>query len=165
MKKFAARFKTLVKGDSNSVDWTVTAADIENAEVDWIIDCQKQLTKDPKFESWKNQLDLFLDKYKIWRCGGRLKKAHISYARKHPILLTKQHHLTVKYAHERTLHSGVKDTLTEIRSQFWVVRGRQFVRKLIHRCFICRKLEGPSYRAVPRGGSRGGSKGSMEPPF
>jgi len=57
VKKFAARFKTLVKDDSSLVDWTVTAADIESAEVDWIIDCQKQLTKDPKFESWKNQLD------------------------------------------------------------------------------------------------------------
>jgi len=57
--------------------------------------------------------------------------------------------LIVRYAHEQTLHSGAKDTLTEIHSQFWVVRGRQFVRKLIHRCFTCCKLEEPPYRAVP----------------
>jgi len=152
VKKFAARFKMLVKGDSRSVDWTVTAADIESAEIDWIIDCQKQLTKNPKFDSWKHQLDLFLDKNNIWRCGGRLKKAHICYTRKHPILLTKQHHLAIliaRNAHERTSHSGIKDTLTEIRSQYWFVKGRQFARKIIHQCIICHKLEGPSYRAVP----------------
>ena len=51
VKKFAARFKTLVKHDSCSVEWTVTAADMESAEMDWVIDCQKQLTVEPKFES------------------------------------------------------------------------------------------------------------------
>ena len=152
LKKFAAQFKKLVKRDNSSIDWTVTAADMESAEIDWITDCQKQLIKDPKFELWKTQLDLFLDKDNVWRCGGRLKKAHVSYARKHPILLSKQHHLAVlivRDAHVRTSHSGVKDTLTDIRSQYWFVKGRQFVRKLIHQCVTCRKLEGPSYKAVP----------------
>ena len=52
-------------------------------------------------------------------------------------------------AHERTLHSGVKDTLTELQSKYWVVKGRQFIRKLIHQCVACCKLEGHHYRAVP----------------
>ena len=152
VKKFAARFKTLVKHDSCSVEWTVTAADMESAEMDWVTDCQKQLTVEPKFESWKKRLDVFLDKDNVWRCGGRLKKSHISYETKHPILLTKQHHfstLIVRHAHERTSHGGVKDTLIDIRSQYWFVKGRQFVRKLLHRCITCRKLEGPPYTAVP----------------
>ena len=67
VKKFAAQFKKLVKRDNSSIDWTVTAADMESAEVDWITDCQKQLIKDPKFELWKTQLDLFLDKDNVWR--------------------------------------------------------------------------------------------------
>ena len=73
------------------------------------------------------------------------------YARNHPILLTKQHHFTVsivRRSHEQTSHSGVKDTLTDICSQYWFVKGRQFVRKLIHQCITCRKLEGPPYKAV-----------------
>ena len=146
VKKFAARFKTLVKHDSCSVEWTVTAADMESAEMDWVTDCQKQLTVEPKFESWKKRLDVFLDKDNVWRCGGRLKKSHIPYETKHPILLTKQHHfstLIVRHAHERTSHGGVKDTLTDVHSQYWFVKGRQFVRKLLHRCITCRKLEGP----------------------
>jgi len=72
----------------------------------------------------------------------------VCYAKKHPILRTKQHHFSVvidRRSHERTSHSGVKDTLTDIRSQYWFVKGRQFVRKLIHQC---RTLEGPPFKAV-----------------
>ena len=57
--------------------------------------------------------------------------------------------LIVKHTHERTLHGGIKDTLTEVRSKYWLVKGRQFVRRIIHDCVICRKVEGPHFRAVP----------------
>ena len=47
------------------------------------------------------------------------------------------------------MHGGVKEALTEIRSKYWILRGQQFVRKIIHRCVTCRKVEGLNYRAVP----------------
>ena len=62
-----------------------------------------------------------------------------------PILLHKGHHLTrllVKDAHHRVLHDGVAETLAEFRFTYWLVKGRQFVRSVIHSCVICRKLEG-----------------------
>jgi hypothetical protein len=52
-----------------------------------------------------------------------------------PILLDKNHHLTklvVMDAHRHVMHNGVQETLAELRSSYWVIRGRQFVRKLIH---------------------------------
>lgn len=150
-KKFATQFKLLIKRDSISVDWAVTVVDMESAEMDWIRDCRKQLATEPKSELWKSLLDLFFDKDNFWRCGGKIQKAHVSYARKNPILLTKQHRFTVlivRHAHERTSHSSVKDTLTDIRSQYWFVKCRLFIRKLIHQCITCRKLEGPLYKAV-----------------
>ena len=151
VQKFATRFIMFVSHDKALLDWTVTAMDIEKAEVRWVTDCQKQLTNDPKFELWKAQLGLFCDQHNIWRCGGRLKKANLSYSQAHPILLHKKHPVTVlivKHAHEKTLHGGIKDTLTEIRSKYWLVKGRQFVRKIIHHCVICCKVEGPHFRAV-----------------
>ena len=151
VQKFATRFSMFASRDKASIDWTVTAMDIERAEMDWVTDCQKQLSNDPKFELWKTQLDLFFDQHNVWRCGGRLKKANLPYAQTHPILLHKEHPLTVlivKHAHEKTLHGGIKDTLTEVRSKYWLVKGRQFVRKIIHHCVICRKVEGPHFRAV-----------------
>ena len=69
-------------------------------------------------------------------------------ATKHPVLLDKQHHLTqliVMDAHRRVLHNGVRETLTELRTSYWLVRGRKLVRKLIFSCVTCRRHEGRPY--------------------
>ena len=84
----------------------------------------------------------------LWRCGGRLENADISDTAKSPILLNVAHYITrliVTHAHESLMHSGVKDTLTQLRSRFWIVKGRQFVRKTLHKCMICRRFTGKSY--------------------
>lgn len=47
------------------------------------------------------------------------------------------------------MHNGVKDTLTELRSKFWLVKGRQTVKKLLHDCVTCRRYEGKAYKAPP----------------
>ena len=57
--------------------------------------------------------------------------------------------LIVKRAHVIILHNGVKETLTQIRSQYWIVKGRSFVRMIIHKCTVCRKFEGRPYTAPP----------------
>ena len=116
-----------------------------NCELLWIRAAQIQLCRNPHFEKLKGQFGLFLDKDGVWRCGGRLSKAEIPYDVRHPILLPRQHHLAtlvVRCAHFRILHNGVKETLTEVRSKFWIVKGRAFVRKCIHQCVVCKKLEG-----------------------
>ena len=67
------------------------------------------------------------------------------YGAKHPILLPRQHYLTtlvVRQAHSRVLHNGVKETLTEVRFKFWIVKGRAFVKKCIHQCVVCKWYEG-----------------------
>ena len=73
-------------------------------------------------------------------------------AAKHPVLLDKLHHLTrliVMNVHRRVLHNGVKETLTELRAGYWLVRGRQFVRKLMFSCVTCCRHEEQPYQAVP----------------
>ena len=47
------------------------------------------------------------------------------------------------------IHGGVKSTLTELRSRFWIVQGRQFVRKLLYECVVSRRLEGRPHVAPP----------------
>jgi hypothetical protein len=120
------------------------------AEELWILEAQRALVADPKFKHWQKQLDLFEDANGIWRCRGRIQNAAVSYATKHPILLPSNHHVStlfVRKAHERVLHNGVKETLTELRSKFWMIKGRSFVRKILHQCCICRRHEGKPYRA------------------
>lgn len=107
------------------------------AEALWIKESQSTIVHDKKFEIWKKQLRLFVDNKGIWRCGGRLSNASLPYSAKHPILLVKGHPLSVlivKHAHERVLHNGVKETLVETRSRYWIPQGRSFVKQTLFHC-------------------------------
>ena len=53
----------------------------------------------------------------------------------------------MKHCHEKVSDNGTKEALTaELRSKFWIIRGRQFVRKVIHKCVLCRRHDAKSYR-------------------
>ena len=43
----------------------------------------------------------------------------------------------------------MKETLTEIRSKYWVIGGRSLVRTIIHKCVVCRRFEGKPLIAPP----------------
>ena len=108
--------------------------------------------KDRNINQWKRQFTLFQDDDKVWRCGGRLQNSNIPFATQHPILLHKYHFLTtllVKRAHERVAQGGLKATLTELRSQYWVVKGRSAIKRILSNCRVCRRHEGKSYTAPP----------------
>ena len=87
-------------------------------------------------------------------CGGvgADSNVEVPYAVKNPILLPRGHPLTtllVQEAHERIFHDGIRETLTEIRSKYWIPRIRSLTRQLIHQCVLCRKLEGTSFKPPP----------------
>ena len=47
------------------------------------------------------------------------------------------------------MHGGVKTTLTELRSQFWILKGRSVVKSILRRCTVCRRFEGKPYAVPP----------------
>ena len=125
---------------------------LSEAERLWLLDCQLLLTSNPKHQLWKLQFCLFFDNAGLVRCRGRLGNADLSYDMKYPVLLDSRHplcRLIVIDCHERVKHNGVRETLTQLRSKFWVVKGRSVVKKIIQHCFICRKLEGLHYKLPP----------------
>ncbi|XP_043212925.1 uncharacterized protein LOC122377020 [Amphibalanus amphitrite] len=90
-------------------------------------------------------LNGFLDETGTLRCRGRLSKLNkYSYAVHNPVLLSKDHRLTVLMIndqHRRCKHLGVGTTLTELReSGHWIPGGRQAVKRIIKDCITCRKL-------------------------
>ena len=100
----------------------------------------------------KGQLGLFTDKNGLWRCGGRLQNADLPYSTKHPVLLPRNNHFTalvIRDAHLRVCHDGVKETLTEVRSRYWVVRGRSTTRAILHKCTVCKRFEGAPITGPP----------------
>jgi hypothetical protein len=106
---------------------------------------------------------VFLDKdLKILRCTTRNEKATIKYSTIYPILLPSSvknsdgvwvdceftRKLVLKY-HKRLGHHGVPDTLASLRSEFWILKGRRFVQKILRKCVICRKVQGVAYSIPP----------------
>ena len=92
------------------------------------------------------KLGLFLEDG-IIRCKGRINNSELSYSAKFPVLLPKKHWFTrllIEDAHRRAIHGGVQDTLCKMREQFWVPQGRQSVKTVLSKCYICKRLEGPS---------------------
>ena len=57
-----------------------------------------------------------------------------------------QKYLNTPNCHQQILYSGVNETLNELRSRFWITRGSQFVKKILHKCVVHRKILGPSYK-------------------
>ena len=146
-----SRFKARRTTDS-STPVTLTSQEIAAAELLWASYAQTELVQQKGYEMLKGQLRLFADGKGLWRCGGRLQNADISYSAKYPILLPRNHHFTtlvVWDAHSRVCHNGVKETLTEIRSRYWIVKGRSLVRATLHKCTICRKFEGAPITGPP----------------
>ncbi|GFR05940.1 integrase catalytic domain-containing protein [Trichonephila clavata] len=109
----------------------LSAEEIEEAEEIWIkkvqaekfgieINCleeNKNLPKDSKIRD----LNPFLNEKGILRISGRLQQSTLSYHEKHPILIPAKNRFTellVKDAHEKMLHSGVADTLIQVREKY-----------------------------------------------
>ncbi|XP_076285433.1 uncharacterized protein LOC143218312 [Lasioglossum baleicum] len=85
-------------------------------------------------------LSPFLDEFGLLRVGGRLQNAKIPYTQKHPILLPSYHHVTdliIREIHERTYHAGIQTTLYTTRHRFWLLDGKNQVRKVVRRCVRC----------------------------
>ena len=151
--RFVAKLKKSSKsGDARKTTTMLSAQEISCAEVLWIKESQCQLIEDRNFESWKPRFGLFVDEAGLWRCGRRLSNANIPFSTKHPILLHRNHPLTtliIRKAHEKVLHNGVKETLTEIRSKYWIVKGRSLIKMIIHKCITCKRFEDRPYIAPP----------------
>ena len=127
----------------------LSSQDLSDAERLWIKEVQKSVFRETFL---KLQLNLFLDEGGLWRCGGRLGNADLPYSTRYLILLPRDHPVTpliVSDAHRRVLHNGLRDTLTEVRTRFWIVKGRSLVRRIIHRCITCRRFMGKLFPAPP----------------
>ena len=133
----------------------VTLEELRKAKTKWIKENQVHLREYERYDELMNKLKLYEDDDNIIRSQGRLKYADLPY--KDPIMLHRDHKLAtliVENCHRIVLHRE-KQTLTELRARYWIVRGKSFVRKTLHSCIICKKLNGRPYKypdqpALPR---------------
>ena len=55
----------------------------------------------------------------------------------------------IKQSHESVKHNGIRDTLTTLRECYWVLCGREPVKKFVCSCVVCCKQEGTPYSPLP----------------
>ena len=66
------------------------------------------------------------------------------YDTKFPIILPRDNEfasLLVQHCHQKVLHDGMKETLNEQRKRFWIPQARNYVKRIIHRCLLCKWFE------------------------
>ncbi|XP_070531583.1 uncharacterized protein [Ptychodera flava] len=87
-------------------------------------------------------LSPFLDSDGILRVGGRLQRSSLPYDAKHPLLVPCRNHiatLIVRHYHIKVgRHSkGVNAVLSETRQRYWIVHGREEVKRVQYDCRLC----------------------------
>ena len=139
--KFCKQTENLRKGE-------LSAEELKEAELLWVHSLQKGMKKDSKFSRIERQLNVYTDETGLLRSKGRLEKSQLLYNQKCPVLLPRRHHfvkLLVIDAHWRVMHSGVNATMAFVRESYWIPQLRQITRSLLHKCIICRWIEGRAY--------------------
>ena len=77
--------------------------------------------------------------------------SNCSECKKYPAILAKGDpftNLVICASHNKVMHNGVNDTLTELRSRYWITQGRQVVKKENRKCVTCKKIEGLKYNSA-----------------
>jgi len=141
---------------------SIQSNELNDAEDYWVKEEQrKHFGQQIKFLSsgkgnvnafWRD-LRPFLDDRGILRSNRRLEYAELSYDERYPIILPRDNKFTdllIHDVHERTLHASVQRTISELRNKYWILGARNYVRRIIHQCVVCRRqMSKPSTEEMP----------------
>ena len=160
--QFVRGFKQLNVDEPVCPHIQLVAEDLQHAELSWILHIQaKSFVKELEYlrgpgkqqtPTYVQQFGLFLDNKNVLKCKGRINNSTASLEAKNPILLPAKHSLIkllVMHIHQQAKHGGVNITLTTLREKYWILKGRQIVKSILHSCIVCRKLEGLPYASPP----------------
>ena len=134
--------------DRNSLPY-IRADELEEAKLLWLRVNQLDIKLNDNFKDLENLQRLRLDDNGLYRSAGRFSQGKgLPYSAKKPILLNRYHKLTrliILDAQERIKHNGERHTLTEVRNQYWIPRGKSFIKKILSKCVTCRKVNSRPY--------------------
>ena len=98
----------------------------------------------PKRKGLK-KLNLFIDTNDLIRVGGRLRKAPLPYATRHPILLDGKSKIAqsiVQECHLKLGHMGREFMLAELQKKYHIIACTKLLKSTVKLCVICRKVQG-----------------------
>ena len=91
------------------------------------------------------RLSPFINLHGMLCIGDRLQHAPLSKSERHPIILPAKHFVTellVRHAHHITLHGGPALVQSYLSRQFWILHGRNLIRKVVRQCVPCTRFRG-----------------------
>lgn len=97
-------------------------------------------------------LNPFIDKEGIIRLGSRLRFSSLAYNIKQPIVIPKDHPLTLLIFHHYhdSLHPGPQLLLSLVRQRYWPISGKIIAKQVVRKCVTCFKQNPPEHH-VPMG--------------
>ena len=146
MCRFIQNFKIVIKRKSIFLSPFINAAELKAAEV---LKENQKCFDNKKLDKLTKDLNLICNKNGLIRCEGRLKNDPLPYDTKTPILLNSNHRLAeliVVDFHTKLYHISIKQTLTEVRQKVWILKGRNFIRKILRKCIACKKFISKSHQ-------------------
>ena len=78
----------------------------------------------------------------LLRVSGRISEAPSTFDSKHQMILPQNHHVTtliIRFNHQKLGHCGQEQLLSRLREEFWIVKGRATIKRVISKCIPCRK--------------------------
>ncbi|CAB4026973.1 Hypothetical predicted protein, partial [Paramuricea clavata] len=140
IKKTSIRFIKKTRKQPCTISPEVNADELKESEKLWIRSIQStdfaeeiECIHNGCMNSRVNQLGLFVDDDKIIRCDGRIGHSTMPDDAKQPILLPPKQEFTrliIREAHELVHHDGIRETLNCVRRKYWVLRGRESVKRM-----------------------------------
>ena len=110
---------------------------------------QSRRINSDKFENLKNSLRLKEDEIGLYRCTARKSQSSSTPSEnRNPIILNRNNLLTkliVEVCHYRIKHNGETHTLSEVRKEYWILRGKSYIKQILYHFIICRHLNSRPY--------------------
>ena len=81
----------------------------------------------------------------LLRVGGRLNRLAMPEEAKHPIILSKDLHIStllLRHIHEQLGHGGRNHMLSRLRKKYWIIKANSAARKIITDCVVCKRQRG-----------------------
>jgi hypothetical protein len=106
--------------------------ELEKQRLFWI----RRVQSSCDVEDDRLRLNLQPNAFGILECRGRIQGRYPVYLPDASLSTTK----LVEDSHLHTLQWGVGMTMAHVRENYWIPKLRQLVRKVIKKCYSCRKL-------------------------
>ncbi|XP_046856074.1 uncharacterized protein LOC124449168 [Xenia sp. Carnegie-2017] len=119
----------------------IKASEMNDGECEWIKSAQLELREQPEFKQLERQYGL-IEMNRILHCTGRLGESDLEAEAREPIVLPRRQYFTelvIRQCHESVMHGGVRSTLAQLRSKYWVPKGRQEVKRVSGGCVACKR--------------------------